>query len=372
MSKLVRESRLKPGSTVKGEQTYTLGAMLAQGGEGQIYRLDRIAGRVAKIYLHLPGEAQSTKLNRMLKMRKASLSNIAAWPDELLYVGSDLVGFIMPEISGARPIHTLITPGDRLRLSPNASFSTLVLVASNIARAVTTFHQAGVIIGDINGSNVLVLPDQSVRIIDCDSCQVGPEKAMRCPVGMEEFLAPELQGRKLAKIKRNRNHDAFPLAVMIYELLCMGRHPFAGNDAIGLGQAIKRRRHTLRGWLGPRTLKVIGLPPHVFLPAPIVKLFRRAFGASRWRSRPSALEWMNALDDLHARLVRCEYNPAHAYSETALWCPWCTLEQRGRLSFFPPTPANRRRPWRPESSHAFNQRIRYAYAYVCNPAKQGL
>lgn len=46
-------------------------------------------------------------------------------------------------------------------------------------------------------------------------------------------------------------------------------------------------------------LRVVGLPLRSFLPAPIVKMFRRAFGVSRWRSRPTALEWANALDDLH-------------------------------------------------------------------------
>ena len=373
MSTTIRESTLKEGNTVTcNNLRLRLGAMVAQGGEGRIFKIDGQPGTLAKIYLRSPDEAQKTKLRRMVRLHKASLGNISAWPTDLLYVGNELVGFVMPEITGGRPIHTLITPADRLRLSPGASFATLVLVASNLSRAMTTFHQAGIVIGDMNGSNVLVMPDHSVRIIDCDSCQIGPEKAYRCSVGMEEFLPPELQGKKLGKVKRTRNHDAFPLAVMIFELLCMGRHPFAGAGDMALGQAIKKRKHMLRGFLAAKPLRVIGLPPRSFLPAPIVRMFRRAFGVSRWRSRPTAHEWTNALDDLHGSLIRCDCNQTHAYPRTSLWCPWCTLEQRGRPSFFARPSGTRRRDWKPEFSHVMGQRLRYLHDYYCNPAKQGL
>jgi DNA-binding helix-hairpin-helix protein with protein kinase domain len=373
MSTAIRESTLKAGDTVTCNTTrLRLGAMVAQGGEGRIFKIDGQPGKLAKIYMRMPDEAQRTKLQRMMKMQKASLANISAWPTDLLYVGNEVVGFVMPEIAGGRPIHTLITPADRLRLSPGASFATLVLVASNLARAMTTFHQTGVLIGDLNGSNVIVMQDNSVRIIDCDSCQIGPEKAFRCPVGMEEFLPPELQGKKLGKVKRTRNHDAFPLAVMIYELLCMGRHPFGGTADMGLGHAIKKRKHMLRGFPTANPLRVVGLPLRSFLPAPIVKMFRRAFGVSRWRSRPTALEWMNALDDLHGSLVRCDYNPTHVYPRTSLLCPWCTLELRGRPSFFGKPPGSKSRPWSPTWNDVMTQRVRYAYEYFRDPAKPGI
>lgn len=372
MSTAIRESTLNAGDTVTCNATrLRLGAMVAQGGEGRIFKIDGQPGKLAKIYMRMPDEAQRTKLQRMVKLQKASLANISAWPTNLLTAGRDIVGFVMPEIAGGRPIHTLITPADRLRLSPGASFATLVLVASNLARAMTTFHQAGVLIGDLNGSNVLVMPDHSVRIIDCDSCQIGPEKAFRCPVGMEEFLAPELQGKKLGKIKRTRNHDAFPLAVMIFELLCMGRHPFAGTGDMALGRAIKKRKHMLRGFLPAKPLRVIGLPLPTFLPAPIVKMFRRAFGVCRWRSRPTALEWTNALDDLHGSLVRCDCNQTHAYPSNALWCPWCTLEQRGRPTFFSRPAGSRRREWKPDIVYAMSQRLRFLHDYYCHPVRQG-
>lgn len=373
MTKPIRESTLTSGDTVTCDrQRLRLGTPVAQGGEGRIFKIEGHSGKLAKIYIRMPDEAQKTKLQRMVKMSKVSLANISAWPTDLLHVGSDVVGFVMSEITGGRPIHTLVTPADRLRLSPGASFATLVLVASNLARAMTTFHQAGVLIGDLNGSNVIVMPDNSVRIIDCDSCQIGPEKAFRCPVGMEEFLPPELQGKKLGKVKRTRNHDAFPLAVMIFELLCKGRHPFGGTADMGLGHAIKKRRHMLRGFPTANPLRVIGLPLRTFLPAHLVKMFRRAFGVSRWRSRPTALEWANALDDLHGSLVRCDYNPTHAYPRTSLLCPWCTLELRGRPSFFGKPSGSKCRPWSPTWNDVMTQRVRYAYEYVCHPAKQGL
>ncbi|NJM53317.1 MAG: hypothetical protein HC846_07920, partial [Blastocatellia bacterium] len=42
-------------------------------------------------------------------------------------------------------------------------------------------------------------------------------------------LAPELQGIDLSEVEREKKHDNFGLAVIIFQLLFLGRHPFAGN-----------------------------------------------------------------------------------------------------------------------------------------------
>ena len=50
----------------------------------------------------------------------------------------------------------------------------------------------------------------------------------RCPVGKPEFTPPELQGRLFAHLDRAPEHDLFGLAVLIFQLLMEGTHPFAG------------------------------------------------------------------------------------------------------------------------------------------------
>jgi DNA-binding helix-hairpin-helix protein with protein kinase domain len=51
-----------------------------------------------------------------------------------------------------------------------------------------------------------------------------------------------------AGVTRTPNHDNFGLAVLIFQLLCMGRHPFAGRflgtgDPPSIPEAIARSRY---------------------------------------------------------------------------------------------------------------------------------
>lgn len=49
-----------------------------------------------------------------------------------------------------------------------------------------------------------------------------------CDVGVPLWTPPELQGRDFRGLTRTKNHDRFGLAVLMFQLLFMGRHPFAG------------------------------------------------------------------------------------------------------------------------------------------------
>ena len=64
-------------------------------------------------------------------------------------------------------------------------------------------------------ASVLVAPDATVKLIDCDSFQITAQgKRYLCEVGVETFTPPELQGKNLRQIMRTANHDGFGLAVM--------------------------------------------------------------------------------------------------------------------------------------------------------------
>src|SRR5712691_4689158 len=70
-----------------------------------------------------------------------------------------------------------------------------------------------------------------VTLVDTDSFQVcEPHNGVvyRCPVGKPEFTPPELQGCPFAQVDRAPEHDLFGLAVLLFQLLMEGTHPFAG------------------------------------------------------------------------------------------------------------------------------------------------
>ena len=248
----------------------------------------------------------------------------------------------MPFIQDGMPLHMILNPKTRLQHRPNHDFASLVRIAQNTASAVSTLHQAGVVIGDMNGQNFLVLRNGTVRAIDCDSMQIGGSREWGSQVGVEEYTAPELQGLSLKNITRTKSHDNFGLAVLLFELLVLGRHPFSGNANHQVGDAIKRARHIF-ATNGPErgVFKVLGLRSEDILTPDIIDLFGRAFDLPRKKKllgstpqRPDAGKWAVALAGLANQLAVCPKNAAHHYIGSAKSCPWCVLEKRGVPKFF--------------------------------------
>ncbi len=138
----------------------------------------------------------------------------------------------MPRVDGHKDIHTLYSPRSRKAEFPNADWRFLIRAAANTARAFAAIHETGCVIGDVNHGGVCVSDKATVRLIDCDSFQVtvGTRRFL-CEVGVPTFTSPELQGKPFRGVVRSPNHDNFGLAVLVFHLLYMGRHPFAGGSS---------------------------------------------------------------------------------------------------------------------------------------------
>jgi DNA-binding helix-hairpin-helix protein with protein kinase domain len=108
-------------------------------------------------------------------------------------------------------------------------------------------HATGCAIGDVNHSGILVSGRATATLIDADSFQIFDGKVrLPCLVGVPEYTPPELHGQRLETVVRTHNHDAFGLAIVIFQLLWMGRHPFAGTPQgrgdMPIEKAIKEHR----------------------------------------------------------------------------------------------------------------------------------
>jgi DNA-binding helix-hairpin-helix protein with protein kinase domain len=278
-------------------------------------------------------------------MASGSLLKIAAWPTGTLHhPGGGIAGFTMPKVGGHQPIFKLYGPKPRLQEFPTADWRFLIHAASNAARAFATVHSSGLVIGDVNHGNLVVAQDATVRMIDCDSFQVSSgRQTWFCTVGVGTHQPPEMQGRdSYAGIVRTQNHDNFGLAVIVFQLLCMARHPFAGRflgagespsieDAIAASRyAYSRDRARTKMDVPPGSLPIDALTPE------IQGLFEEAFAPAAIRGgRPLADRWVSALGGLAADLKPCRSNGAHFYRKGLSACPWCAIEVASGVTLFP-------------------------------------
>jgi len=333
-----------------------LGRELARGGEGTVHLLADQRERVVKLYNAPPDPRRVRKLEAMAaQAQDPKLTRIAAWPLDLVRDGGGRVqGFLMPLAGGRKDIHELYSPKSREQAFPEANFPFIVQVAANIVSAFGVVHGRGagrtgrIVVGDVNEKSVMVAPDATVVLIDCDSFQIQAEgEIFTCDVGVPFYTPPELQGRSLRGCPRVLDHDLFGLAVLLFHLLCMGRHPFSGvyegGDEMPIERAIREHRYAY----GRRSRERFRMrpPPGSVVPgmvgAEIAELFERAFAPEATRvGRPDAARWLEGLKRLRKELVACAADPSHHYHRELGACPWCRLEAATRQRYFgAPLPA---------------------------------
>jgi DNA-binding helix-hairpin-helix protein with protein kinase domain len=320
-----------------------LGSVIGKGGEGIVYGIASSDEFVAKVY-HKPLSAdRAAKIQIMSSFSSGAVKQVSAWPIGLLLTRSDRtpVGLLMPKVDNAKDIHKLYSPKSRLAEFQRADWRFLVRACANTARAFGAIHNTGCIIGDINEGSVLVANDATVRLIDCDSYQVIAQgKRYPCEVGVETFTPPELQGTNLREVVRTTNHDNFGLAVMVFLLLFMGRHPFAGRY-LGRGDMpIPKAISELRfAYSAMRADVQMDKPPHTpslsIVGDDLAFLFERAFAKQMVKGgRPEPNEWVQALVSLEKSLRRCSANASHWHHKDTS-CPWCPMEAATGVELFP-------------------------------------
>lgn len=319
-------------------KAFPLGERIGSGGEGTVYSCES-AELVAKIYHEPIDEEKAEKLRWMAVNKNDQLLKVAAWVVDVLQdaPSGKVVGFLMPSVR-AKEIHELYSLKSRRVYFPEATWHFLVHTAGNVARAFYNLHRNDHIMGDVNHGNCVVLADGTAKLIDCDSYSVKTEKLRYpCEVGVATHLAPELQGADLSEVERETKHDNFGVAVIIFQLLFLGRHPFAGNYLGVEDKSIEDCIRELRFAYGegadhrkvkqpPGTLSLSSVSPRIAM------MFERAFLTE---DRPEPREWIEALGDLSENLEQCGLHPGHFYFNELARCPWCELEGQTGLMLFP-------------------------------------
>jgi DNA-binding helix-hairpin-helix protein with protein kinase domain len=327
----------------------TLRQIVAAGGEATIYTIPERPRFLAKVYHH-PTAERAEKLAIMLgappddPMAGTGHPSIA-WPTTRLRAAEapHIVGFFMPYVEQGRLAVEIYNPRVRQQLCPLFHYRYLVRTAHNLAAAVRAIHERGYIIGDINESNVLVTNQALVTLVDTDSFQVrAPGRLFRCRVGKPEYMPPELHAARLGEIDRGPEHDSFGLAVLIFQFLMQGFHPFAGVYH-GLGEAASLPNRIAEGhWPYTRGKErhyrpSPHAPPWASLPLAVQELMWACFEEGRHdpRRRPSAAAWQRALQEAERDLLGCSANRQHFFHRGLAECPWCAMAKRTGRDPFP-------------------------------------
>ncbi|KPC02083.1 hypothetical protein QO021_29950 (plasmid) [Pseudomonas amygdali pv. lachrymans] len=319
--------------------------VLGKGGEGSVFTLHGTRDLVAKVY-HAPiDQEKQNKLTYMAGVHDQKLLKYAAWPQATLHEsrGGPVVGFTMEKVGGMKPIQTLYSPAQRKQEFPQRGWDFLVYAARNTAAAFCALHDRGFIAGDVNHGNLYVGQSAVVKLIDCDSYQLFDGFTQHlCEVGVGTYTPPELQGKSFRGIVRTPNHDSFGLGLLIWHLLMGGRHPYAGvPQKEGFGDTIEDNISEFRFAYSPSQSLLIPPPnalPLSTLPSSIAGMFERSFTeAGLQAGRPTAHQWMAALDDLRSTLRPCAKSKLHTFPSHLSTCPWCLMDGKG-VTYFTVTP----------------------------------
>jgi DNA-binding helix-hairpin-helix protein with protein kinase domain len=352
---------------VIGKDRGSVADLIGKGGEGEVYAIKGRSGLAVKIYNTRLRAKREDKVRAMVGEGLAVKTDLIAYPGDVVTDPSgNFLGFVMRLVSGYRPLHELYSPKSRQRHFPKAAYRFIVHAALNVARAVGKVHQTGCIIGDLNHSGVLVAQDATVALIDADSFQFSLNgKSYPCVVGVPDFTPPELHGKNLASIQRTIEHDNFGLAVALFHLLFMGRHPYAGRyngPDISMGDAIAQNRfaYSLTRQAETQTTPPPGSLTLDMFPDVISRAFETAFGLSPG-ARPTALDWIHALSSLEGLLKHCSKVKTHYYPSNAGDCVWCKLTANSGFDMFPDLTTVE--PNIPTDEHATEQAIREILAF---------
>jgi len=222
------------GKKIRVEPAMAIG----KGGEADVYDIGNgLALKIFKTPKHpdlagFPSEQQAAKDRIAMHQHKLrafpkGLPERVVAPESLATTrgaNGTVVGYAMRLIAGADLLHRFAEPRIRRR---GVDGNRVTAVLRDLRRSVKSVHTAGVVIGDFNDLNVLVVSERAY-LIDADSYQFG---GYPCTVYTERFVDPLLcdpqVGRPILVAPHTADSDWYAFAIIaMRSLLCVG--PYGG------------------------------------------------------------------------------------------------------------------------------------------------
>ncbi|MGC5052850.1 protein kinase [Micromonospora sp. DT48] len=318
------------------------------GSQGRVFRLRGRPDTVVKV-LHRVDRAELATRIRALLAEPTDWTGqaghpVVAWPYAAVRRRDDdrLVGYAAPWLGPPlfAPLPLLFNPVARAQMLPGITWVWWLTVAEELARVVEAVHQRGHVVGDLAPVNVFVTATGGVCLIDVDGWQLHDPTTgvdLPCPFSRPEYTAPEVLGP--APGRRDHSSDAWALAVLVAQLVCLGFHPYGGvpPDATGPVEEVDNVHLRRCRLLGADLRAPAAAVPADLLPDVLRRRLSEALdaGFDAPAARPGPRSWAAALAYARDRLVGCPIAPTHVYPRERRHCPWCAMVAAGAPDPFP-------------------------------------
>ena len=326
---------------------------IASGGEGSVHEIRGEPDKLAKVYHH-PERMKPDKIRYMILEAQSDygnfISRMISWPiDALVSEQGEIYGFIMMRFPGVTKLSEILP-------DQSIGWGKRVIIAWNLCDIVQDVEKLNQCIGDMNPSNFGVdLENGHVYAFDADSFHFRAPNGhlFPCQAGIAEYYAPELQrqlsyGQDLRTLDPEHTFtpetDRFALAVLIFQLLFNGYHPFSARRLENYGSSTVVHRQSTNilnkvcAYFNPQAGTGIpkDAPPIDIIPPKMQQMFKRAFLTE---DRPRSTEWQGALTELSKSLKKC--NNEHYYYSQLPECPWCKNNKSASPSPSSPLPSSK-------------------------------
>lgn len=225
---------------------------------------------------------------------------------------------------------------EKMNAPSEAALSFKIEIAKNLTYLIHELHSLGHHFIDLKPQNILIAKDTHfVSALDCDGFSITSKSGGKFSAELvsTDYISPEATKNKLLPKDLDEKQDRYALAVVLFQLLNNGTHPFQGilKD--------KNANSSTNDQNASEKLYPYGLDPiteilprpqslHQCWPRELRELFDKAFLGSP-SQRPSAIIWWKYFKSVLANkeLARCNEKPndiAHMRFKGKA-CPACYL-----------------------------------------------
>lgn len=348
-----RKQGVTPGLSPGGKiwldtvRSLILGKLVKSGGAGSVYLLPGAPAQVAKLYHpHLDRAANRRKLEAMLELTPELPDQLEngkryvqiAWPQAAVFDGQGgFAGFVMPLLDMAQTaeLEQIMQERQARAAGLPTGLGPKLTLAANLAAVIDALHQQQHYVVDLKPVNLRFYRDSLyIAMLDCDGFSIqGHAERFPAEQFTADYLAPEFQ-RKGMPAGTEMAQDRFALAVVIFQLLNFGIHPYSGRTASAQAPTDIPGRirdgYYAYGVKRHKSMAPNATSGHALMPPELRAMFDRAFSPSQKAVRPSAADWALLLRGYAQRsggkLVVCAANAEHQHF-AALGCAACAREK---------------------------------------------